>query len=285
MSEAATKKSLHDWVYLSFLSEVNALKPGNVSRYAAGHNMRIEDFKKSAELTSPILCNSQFSVGERIYKSVKATMKEVGCNTNLGMLLLFTPMIVAAEKAENTISLRKRLGNVLDNLDEDDAEHLFRAIRLAKPGGLGKSEKYDVNSIPEISVLKAMEEAKKRDRIALQYVTAFDDVFTIGLDCIGGYVLRWNSVEWSASMCYMEFLCRFRDSHIARKHGEASAEEIKNNSKGIAALLKKQEKPDLVIPELLQYDSRLKKANINPGTTADLTAASILAYYLELNNL
>lgn len=285
MSQQVSAKSLQDWVYLSFLTEVNALKPGNVSQYAAGHGMELDDFRKSAELCSPILCNSKLSVGERIYQSVEATMESVECNTNLGMLLLFAPIIVAVERFEKRENVQRVIRQVLADLDSKDADYIFRAIRLAKPGGLGKSEKYDVNSIPEISVQEAMEEAKARDRIALQYVTAFEDVFSLGLSCIKDYNLRWNCVEWAASMCFLEFLARFRDSHIERKHGRERAEEIKNNSKGIAALLRSQEVPDSIITELLRYDSQLKQANINPGTTADLTAASILAYYLETNFL
>ena len=164
----------------SFITELNSLKPGNVSPYSEGHDMTVADFVKSAELTSPILCNASLSVGERILESVKITISEVGCNTNLGMLLLFAPLIRAAELGVS--SLHSNLGNVLQGLDTKDAEYIFAAISHASPGGLGESDKYDVNKQLDSSITlqMAMTEARNRDLIAKQYVTDFEDIFSQG---------------------------------------------------------------------------------------------------------
>ncbi len=287
MSSLSRTKLLEELVLTSFLIEVNALKPGNVHRYAAGHNMSINDFEKSAELTSPILCQHDLSVGERIYRAVEVTMQQVGCNTNLGMLLLFAPLVAAVEErqAGTRLGLRQRLSIVLSSLNDQDARCIFQAIRLANPGGLGESERYDVKGMPEISVQAAMEEARNRDRIALQYVSGFEDIFSYGLVWIKDYTQRWNQVEWAAVLCYLNLLSRFCDSHVVRKHGEKRAEEIRMNSEGIAARFAGQEQPERMKRQLLQYDTQLKSTGINPGTTADLTATSILAYYLKKNDL
>jgi len=264
----------------SFITEVNALKPGNVSPYSEGHDMTVADFVKSAELSSPILCNASLSVGERILESVKMTISEVGCNTNLGMLLLFAPLIRAAELGVS--SLHSNLGLVLQELDDRDTACIFEAISHASPGGLGESEKYDVNKKLEdsITLQMAMTEAGDRDLIAKQYVTEFVDIFSIGFRCIEDFALRWNSVQWAAVACYMGFMAEFPDSHIRRKYGHEIAEQIKIDAVPIATAFRDKDSPEEATEMLMKFDKALKQKGINPGTSADLTAAGLLVYHL-----
>ena len=74
------------------LAELDALKPGNVHRLAAGHNMSVDDFVASAEAAAPIMGETRLAVGERIRRAVEATRKAVGQNTNLGIVLLAAPL-------------------------------------------------------------------------------------------------------------------------------------------------------------------------------------------------
>ncbi len=264
----------------SFITEVNALKPGNVSPYSEGHDMTVADFVKSAELSSPILCDPSLSVGERILEGVKMTISEVGCNTNLGMLLLFAPLVRAAELGVS--SLHANLGNVLRGLDTKDAAYIFEAISHASPGGLGQSEKYDVNKklADSITMQMAMTEAKDRDLIAKQYVTDFVDIFSIGFRRIQDFAHRWNSVQWAAVACYMGFMAEFPDSHIRRKYGQKVAEQIKINAAPIATAFQTKDSPEEATEMLMEFDKALKQKDVNPGTSADLTAASLLVYHL-----
>ncbi|MBI4006511.1 MAG: triphosphoribosyl-dephospho-CoA synthase [Gammaproteobacteria bacterium] len=266
----------------SFLTEINALKPGNVSRYAEGHGMTVNDFIVSAELATPILCNQGLSIGERILKCIKAIQAQVKCNTNLGMVLLFAPLIKAVEtwNTKNTAALQKKLIMELEMLDEKETNRVFEAIRLANPGGLGQADKYDVNLPAGCRLLEAMAEVQQRDYIARQYVTGFHDVFVTGLGCIKIFTRRWNSVEWATVACYLTFLADFPDTHIQRKSGGQVAEQTRKRAIPIAEKFKKNEKPDNAISALLEFDKELKDSNINPGTSADLTAASLLLYEL-----
>ena len=269
----------------SFITEVNSLKPGNVSPYSEGHDMTVADFVKSAELATPILCDSSLSVGERILESVKITISEVGCNTNLGMLLLFAPLIRAAELG--VAQLQSNLGMVLQELNDRDTVCIFAAISHASPGGLGESEKYDVNQKLQdnITLQMAMTEAKDRDLIAKQYVTDFEDIFSTGSDCIEGFALRWNSVQWAAVACYMGFMAEFPDSHIRRKYGHEVAEQIKINAATIAKEFLDKDSPEEATEMLMKFDKALKQKGVNPGTSADLTAASLLVYHLGKTDL
>ena len=193
-------------VLASFKGEVGAFKPGNVSVNVAGHDMTVKDFIVSAEVSTPILCQSGTGLGERILGSVKATRFAVGCNTNLGMLLLFGPLIMAAESTfNNAEELRQNLESTLNSLTETDAKLVYEAIRLAKPGGLGNVESEDVNNEPNCSLIEAMEMASDRDSIALQFTNNFKEVFEMGVTAIKCFDNSWNSVKWSTVSCYLMF--------------------------------------------------------------------------------
>ena len=277
-----SQTELEELVLASFSQEVNALKPGNVSRYSDGHEMTVKDFMSSAEQVSPLLCNRTLSLGERVLLSVEKTIAAVNCNTNLGMILLFAPIVMAAEQAsggDNT-SGREKLEIVLKNSTLNDAQMIFRAIRKANPGGLGHSDQFDVHLDPQCSLLAAMEAARERDNIAKQYVTSFSDIFTLGLDSLRGFTERWNGVEWAIVACYLNFLSTQTDSHIGRKFGNKLAEQVKTRAKKVFDLFKNNKNPEDAFPILLEFDRELKSENINPGTSADLTAASILVFML-----
>ena len=151
--------------------ELQAFKPGNVSVYADGHDMTVEDFRVSAEQSATSISNIDYSLGERIYYAVKATRDAVGCNTNLGIILLSAPLLIAAQKARTANELRVQLAEILANTTVADAEWVFRAIALAAPGGLGESKQQDVAEKPDVTLTQAMQIASEKDRIALQFTT------------------------------------------------------------------------------------------------------------------
>ena len=86
------------------LAELDALKPGNVHAYAAGHRMVVADFVASADVSAPALAQDGAGVGTRIQEGVAATMAAVGQNTNLGILLLCAPLAAAAERGQPVAS-------------------------------------------------------------------------------------------------------------------------------------------------------------------------------------
>ena len=211
-------------------------------------------------------------------------MREIGCNTNLGMLLLFAPLISAFEHLASinasAADLHVALKKVLSNLNSEDTDYIYQAIRTANPGGLGETEAHDVRDAPQISILEAMQLASERDLIAMQYVTDFKDIFVFGIGWLEQGLARWNRLDWAIVLCYLNFLSRYPDSHIARKFGENYAEKVRQKSAAIAVRFSQAKDPDVLKPELLRLDSELKAAHLNPGTTADITAATILVCFM-----
>ena len=266
----------------SFLTEINALKPGNVSRQADGHGMTANDFLLSADLVAPIMCDTRLSIGQRILESVKITRTQIGMNTNLGMILLFAPLIISVENIidRSVAAMQNKLRLVLTSVDKTDSSLIFQAISKANPGGLGQSSKFDVHTHPDCTLLDAMAVASERDTIARQYTSGFNDIFTTGLTVIKDYTARWNSVEWASVACYLTFLSTIPDSHITRKYGTGIAEQVLKQATVITERFIKNNRPENAVDALLEFDRDMKGRRINPGTSADMTAASILAYKL-----
>ena len=118
--------------------------------------MTVDDFLCSAEVAAPAIAAEGEPVGRRILGAVEATRAAVGQNTNLGILLLCAPLALAAERAAGPAALWPALEEVLAGLTVDDARLAYRAIRLASPGGLGRSDAADVQDEPAITLLEAM---------------------------------------------------------------------------------------------------------------------------------
>lgn len=261
--------------------EVRAPKPGNVSVAAPGHGMTASDFLASAAAAAAPLARPGAGVGERILAAVEATRSAVHCNTNLGIILLAAPLSHAALAAADGRELRSGVERVLAGLTIADAELAYRAIRLANPGGLGSAERHDVSEAPTVTLLTGMREAWQRDSIARQYATGYWDVFEHGAPLFRACARRWDSPEWAAVAVYLDFLVRFPDSHIARKAGPAEAARVSREAAPFAIALQQSDNPEQMARRMLEWDSRLKQQGHNPGTSADLTVASMLAVRLQ----
>jgi triphosphoribosyl-dephospho-CoA synthase len=262
------------------LAELDAPKPGNVHIFADGHHMTAAEFVASADAAAPHLSASGARVGARILGAVEATSEGVGANTNLGIILLCAPLAAAAE---NDISdLRASLIEVLQRLDTKDAELTYRAIVLAAPAGLGRSERHDVFGPATVSLLDAMTEASGRDRVARQYATSFADIFEVGLPHLDAAVVQYADLRWAILATYLEFLSALPDTHIARKHGAPTADRVCDAAAALQRSLHATEHPETLLPDLLNWDAALKADGINPGTGADLTVATLFANRLNV---
>jgi triphosphoribosyl-dephospho-CoA synthase len=253
-------------------AELMALKPGNVHVHAAGHDMTVEDFLRSAEAAAPALCDPLRGVGTRIRAAVEASRGAVGCNTNLGIVLLAAPIIAAAERGEGP--LEPRLRAVLDALTVEDAREAYAAILHANPGGLGHAAAQDVAALPTVTLLEAMRLASDRDLVARQYATGYAEVFAVGVRRLDQSHPA-DEAEWATTLVFLDFLADFPDSHIARKFGGETAEAVRREAAVLRRDLPRERAEAFRV--LLDFDRALKKRGLNPGTSADLTVASLLA--------
>ncbi|MGB8185991.1 MAG: triphosphoribosyl-dephospho-CoA synthase [Pseudolabrys sp.] len=259
--------------------ELDAPKPGNVHVFANGGRLGVKDFERSAAAAAGPLTAPGQRVGARILGAVDATAVAVETNTNLGIILLCAPLAAAAETF--SYDLRSSLSQALRTLNRDDAELAFKAIVRASPAGLGRAERHDVFAPATGTLREAMAEAADGDRVARQYVTDFADVFELGEPLLEATLARSADKRLATLVTYLGFLVAFPDSHIVRKYGLTVAAQTREQARPLAAMARKASRLEDVLANVLIWDAELKKANVNPGTSADLTVATLFAHRLR----
>jgi triphosphoribosyl-dephospho-CoA synthase len=270
-------------VHAAFLTacrlDVETRKPGNVSVQSAGHGMRADQFIISAEFAADALLARGAPVGQRVLNAVIRTRDAVGCNTNLGILLLVAPLAAALEDCARPLTAhgwRAATERVLARLDIDDARHAYRAIALANPGGLGDAPEQSVHHAPTAGLREAMALAAGRDRIAWQYAHGFRDIFETGLGAFRD--MPADRPRIATLNVFLTFLGAGPDSHIVRKHGIAVAQSVTLAARERHAQWRRtlaQQDAPAAAPALDAWDAELKANAINPGTSADLTVATL----------
>jgi triphosphoribosyl-dephospho-CoA synthase len=276
LAAAEIAKVFHD----ACRAELDALKPGNVHRYGDDPHVTIADFEASARAAAPSVGMPMISVGPRIRLAVEATIGVVGHNTNLGIVLLAAPLAAAA-LMDAPGDLRAKLADVLSGLSIEDARETYAAIRAASPGGLGAAPRHDVSTEPGVTLLEAMREAEGRDRIAWNYTHDFADIFITGLPLLDQALSRRPSLPFATTVTYLGYLGGIPDTLIARKFGAGQAEQVRQEAAILSKNLAERPDPDALVPELMAFDRSLKQRGLNPGTSADLTVATLFAASLR----
>ncbi|MEE9344118.1 MAG: triphosphoribosyl-dephospho-CoA synthase [Methylococcales bacterium] len=280
------EKILNAWLHACEL-DILTFKPGNVSVYAAGHDMTAEHFRVSASVSAKPITDFALSLGEKIFYSIRDTYDAVGCNTNLGIVLLCAPLIQGLQtllsNQKNAVSLREQVSIVLDTTSITDADWVYQAIRIAKPGGLGHADQQDVAEQPQVTLQQAMCLASNRDRVAYQYANDYKDIFEYGVPCYRQALSRYGDERWATLSVYASFLASIPDSLIERKHGKRFTRMVASRMTLVNQQLQEfsPDKPEHLFSILKDVDAEFKAAGINPGTTADLTVTSVFAERLD----
>jgi triphosphoribosyl-dephospho-CoA synthase len=263
---------------LACIWEATARKPGNVHRFRDFDDATYVDFLQSAAAIAPMLgVSNKASLGKSIYLAVESCRGITETNTNLGIVLLLAPLARAAQAGE----LRTELSKVLAGLDVIDAKWVYDAIRLAKPGGLGRVADQDVAEPPTQTLLEVMTLAADRDMIARQYANGFHDVFEAGAPAILTGLAKTRSLEAAIVFGQLTLMAAYPDTLIGRKRGLAEAKESAERARQILSA----DWPNTTRSwELfLKFDAWLRAIGHqrNPGTTADLIAASLFVLLQE----
>ena len=263
------------------LDELQALKPGNAHIFSDTHKLSVAQFEASARAAAPPLTLPGARIGARILAAVQATQAAVATNTNLGIVLLCAPLAACAEglSTRSAGALQAALAQTLDALDVEDAALAFRAITLASPGGLGDDAQNDVRAPARLPLKAVMAIAAARDRIAFQYAHDFSDIFDRGLAACAEADARpepaWRDPQWRTLLVYLDFLGAIADTHVLRRHGAATAERTRAAAAVMAARLRAAADPAALRGDLAVFDAALKAEGVNPGTSADMTVATL----------
>jgi triphosphoribosyl-dephospho-CoA synthase len=251
-----------------------APKPGNVHRSGDLPGLRLVDFLASAlAIGEPLDRAGDIGVGPAVEQAIAATRRLVATNTNLGMVLLLAPMAAVPERR----GLREGVREVLEATTIEDAKAVYRAIRLAEPGGMGSVVEQDLAHEPTLPLKAVMAIAADRDLIARQYADGFGEVFEDGLPALEESLRRGRSVETSIVAAHLTLLSRHPDSLIARKAGIEQAREVSHRAGEILAA--GWPVGTRGVQMCSEFDRWLRDPvrRLNPGTTADLVTAALYA--------
>ncbi len=271
---------LEYYVQLACLLEVSAAKPGNVTPAHDFSDTTYVDMVRSALALGPVFARRRARkrrVGELILDGVRATAGVTKANTNLGIVLLFAPLVRAAVIRERDEALRSATERALAQLDVDDAAAAFAAIAQAHPGGLGEAPEHDVRAPARVSLREAMAAAADRDSIASEYTTGYAIVFDTGLRLLADALRDGIPTLDAIVSLHLGLIASHPDTLIERKAGPAAARAVTAAAREVRHGRR----------SLANFDASLRGPDhrLNPGTSADLVAATLLAALLLGFNL
>ena len=283
LSSHSDREALQNCFIEACVADVEALKPGNVSVLTPDPpaGMTAEDFISSAKACAADLCAPDVTLGERVDKAIAARKTAVKTNTNLGIVLLCAPLAHSAwmclEKPGTT--LRGNVRTLLSETTVDDACKVYQAINCAndggRAGGMGRVEEQDLSEKPTVTLRAAMTLASSRDLIAAQYDNDFALLFEETLPYYLALKRRWRYNTAVVTGLYLFILGNYPDSLVARKLGQHKAEVLSRLFGSVAGKFVGCEDPSKMSDYLASCDAMLKAREINPGTTADITVASL----------
>jgi len=276
--DAGNPLSIGACAALACVLEATAPKPGNVYRGADFEDLSYVDFLVGAAIIGPIMERApDRRVGRTVWEATEATRRFTKSNANLGIILLLAPLA----KVPREFPIGEGIVGVLAELNEEDARDAYRAIRLAKPGGLGAVDEGDVHAEPDRPLVEAMQLAAERDLVARQYASGFSQVLGEVVPLLEEGVRRGWPLSDIIVRAQLELLARYPDSLIGRKCGAALAREV--SDRAAAVLHSGAPEEEAYRRALADFDFWLRADGNrrNPGTTADLIAAGLFVALRE----
>ncbi len=276
-------------------------KPGNVHRTQNFTDMVFEDFLISGIVIGDVMKKAankgvkykdesdslyKIELGELIKEAVLETNKWIANNTNLGIIMLLTPLSAAAGMSDNFLELRNNIDNIMRATTPMDAINLYDSINIANAGGMGERDELDVGSEEakedlienNINMFQVLDISSEWDRLSFELTNRMPVTFELGFPIFKDTKMNFG-MNKATIQTFLTILSEVPDTLISRKYGVDVAMEVSNNARNIldnGGILK-----DDGYTLLEDFDQTLISKNLNPGTTADLTASSIMVAFIE----
>jgi len=305
MTKLRKAKHISQCLELAMLLEVSASKPGNVTFATDFEKTKVEHFLASAVAASVwfeeaarrgiLVQNKKLNVSDvgmgNIIKECVADINswQKGGNTLLGTVILLIPIAVAAGMTPidesfgfDLVRLRENLRLAVESTTADDAVHLYEAIEVAKPSGLGEAPDLDVAHVASkarileenVSLLAVFKIAASYDNICFEWVRNYPITFDLAYPFLKDQ-LEQGDLNAAVVHTFLKILSEHSDTFIARKAGVEKARAVSLEAKmalelgGLGNLEGRK--------RILKFDRNLRESGnlLNPGTTADLTGAAL----------
>ena len=265
---------------LAMLFELSSSpKPGNVDRCHDFSDIGFHQFLVSAVSAYPVFRKAALghgSVGSLILEGVQAwsTWKIIS-NTHFGSLVLMIPLALAARKPDD---FEREVARVLNNTTVQDAIDFYEAFDLAgarvtdvKEFSLMDKSSHERLRQKGKTLQDLMLLSKDHDIVAREWSTNYERSFMLSgrlAKLIGKHGLNEGVVR-----TYLEALAEVPDSLICAKFGSEKARQVSFQANNALK--------DTTLDEARKMDCDLLANDINPGSTADLIAASLFIFLLN----
>ncbi len=258
---------------LALLLEVSGTpKPGNVDRHREYNDLRFEHFMAGAvgALSGIRMAVAEEPIGSAFERAVAGMSEQSGGNTQFGALLALMPLVRAA--AIDRLS-PNGVDAVVEGTTVEDACEFYRAfghVAVAVDDPPDGIDELDVRrggdataAIQErgLTLSDVMELSAERDGVAAEWATGFERTF----EAAEWLLEDGGPIYERASRAFFRLLADEPDTFIITRNGDAVAAEATERAR---AVLKGTEDPEGLAAEFVARD-------VNPGTTADLTATAL----------
>ncbi len=269
---------------LAMLFELSSSpKPGNVDRCHDFSDIGFHHFLASAVSSYPVFrkaAQGLGSPGSLILEGVQAWRDwNLSSNTHFGSLVLMIPIALAAGTASrHGGDLEAELPGVLEKTTVQDAIDFYRAFELAG-ARVAEVELFSLldpdseNALcqSEKTLLELMRLSMGHDIVAREWATNYRRSFLLAermAEQTGKFGLNDGVVR-----TFLEALAEVPDSLISAKFGPEKARQVSRQAAQALA--------DSTLEKARQMDCDLLARDINPGSTADLIAASLFISLLR----
>ncbi|WP_135852764.1 triphosphoribosyl-dephospho-CoA synthase [Halorussus salinus] len=261
---------------LALLLEVAGTpKPGNVDRQRDFSDLRFEHFLAGAVGAGPGLRAAQAGVpvGEAFEEAVSGMSQQEGGNTQFGALLLLVPLVRAAADGDLTPEGATR---VVEDTTVEDAANFYRAFEHADVFVDDPPE--DAEELDVRRGSDAIPAVEERGVTLYEVLALGDDEDDVAAEWTGGFERTFWAADRLAELSgsapasaigarvYLELLGREPDTLVAKQHGAKTAESVR---------VRAQEALEGGSEVIEAFADSLVEDGVNPGTTADLTAAGL----------
>ena len=269
---------------LAMLFELSSSpKPGNVDRCHDFSDIGFHHFLASAVSSYPVFRKAAQGLGRPgslILEGVQAWKDwNLSSNTHFGSLVLMIPIALAAGTASRQGGdLESDLPGILEKTTVQDAVDFYRAFELAgarvtevelfsllDPGSentLCESEK---------TLLELMRLSMGHDIVAREWATNYRRSFLLA-ERLAEQTAKFGLND-GVVRTFLEALAEVPDSLISAKFGPDKARQVSHQAAQALA--------DSTLEKARQMDCDLLEKDINPGSTADLIAASLFISLLR----
>jgi len=258
------------------------------------------DFQKAAYLGASVadkrLEACKIGMGKLIKDcAIDVDAWQKGGNTIIGTVILFVPIAVAAgitttkeDYFFDFSQLRKNVDLVVRSTTALDSVHLYEALDIARPSGLGDAPDLDVSNPSSkerllkenVSLFEVFKIAQGYDDICYEWVNNYPIAFDLAFPYLKKQ-LEIKPLNVAVVHTFLKILAERPDTFITRKLGKEKAIEVSLEARAVLELGGLETAKGKQSLAAFDRKLRVKGNSTNPGTTADLTSAALALCTLD----